>query len=85
MDLPERGPVRLLSLPALAHQVVDVPAARRPGRVLEQAVVDVHVRQVLDHPVVGETLVRPRLGQVQDLPEGHGKRPYVTLRRILVL
>jgi len=85
MDFPECGSVRLLSLPALAHQVVDVPAARGSGWILEQAVVHVHVRQVLYHPVVGEPFERSRLGQVQDLPQGHGKRPHVALRRVLVL
>lgn len=50
MDLREGGALELVAAPALAHEVVHV--ARTPGRAvhaLEQPVVRLQVRQVLQH------------------------------------
>jgi len=96
VHLAERRPLRRVAVPALDHQVVDL--ARTVARLTEHhplrhtgvGRVDagglvVAAGAVVDDLVVGERVERSLAGERQDLPQRHGERPDVTLRRKLAL
>ena len=86
MHLAERRPARLVAVPALAHQVVDLlRAARRRRQVALHAVAAAIVAAVLDDALVAEVRERLLPAEGEDLPERHRKRPHVTLTRELAL
>ena len=101
MNLPEGGPLLLLPLPALAHEIAHLP--RTPERVRQAgagataaasaaaaarrlaAPLLVEEREVRDDFVVGKRLERLRAGVGQNLPERHAEGPHVALRGELSL
>ncbi len=84
--LPEGGPDGLLSVPALAHEVVDLlGAVPRHGQHRLEPVVPVAMAGVLNHLLVTQAHERLLTGQGQDLPQGHRERPNVTLTSELAL
>ena len=96
MNLPEGGPLLLLPLPALAHEIAHLP--RTPERVRQAgagasattgrrlaAPLLVEEREVRDDFVVGKRLERLRAGVGQNLPERHSEGPDVALRGELSL
>jgi len=90
--LAEGRPQRVVTLPTLAHEVVDL--ARTSGRLRQ-----LHGRRgggsaprrhvvettVVNHLLVVEPPEGPRAGETEHLPQRHGERPDVTLRRELAL
>jgi len=99
VDLLERRPLGRFHAPALHHQVVDLartaarPLQHRPRRLrggpgdggAGAGAGGVASATVGDQLVVGERVERPASGQRQYLPESHGERPDITLRRKLAL
>ena len=80
VDFPERGPLALLPVPALPHQVVDLLGAVRGLRQVHlQVVVAVVVSGILDDLLVGQHVVWLVLVEGQHLPQGDGKWPHVAL------
>lgn len=79
--LAEAGTQRLVAIPALEHQVVDLSrAAVRTGQEGLQPVVLVTVAAVLNDLFVTQCAVWLLLSECQHLPQGHSERPYVWLR-----
>ena len=86
VNLAERRPVDLDTVPALDHKVVDL--TRTVGRLTEhhvQLMTSAAAGTVVDDLVVGESFERTLTSERQDLPQSDGKRPHVTLTRELVL
>ena len=74
MDFPERGPLALLPVPALPHQVVDLLGAVGGLRQVHlQVVVAVVVSGILNDLLIGQHVVRLVLVEGQHLPQGDGK------------
>ena len=80
VDFPERGPLALLPVPALPHQVVDLLGAVGGLRQVHlQVVVAVVVSGILNDLLVGQHVIRLVLVEGQHLPQGDGKWPHVAL------
>lgn len=80
MDLAEVRSVRLVPLPALSHQVVDLPRAVRglwQGPVVLVAVVE--IADVFDDLLVCQFAEGLVSGKGEDLPHGHRESPDVAL------
>ena len=78
--------MQLDAVPALDHEVVDL--SRTVGRLAQhdvQLVAGTAARAVVEHLFVGERVERALARERQDLPQRHGERPHVALRRKLVL
>ena len=92
VDLPERRPLLLLALPALAHEVPHLPGAaararqqaRGDGRLAAAAVL-VEEGDVGDDLLVRQRLEGLRARERQHLPQRHAERPDVALRREFAL
>lgn len=86
MDFGESWPVGLVGFPALQHEVEDFLLTGGWSRkVLLLGVVLVPVAAVLDDLLVGQFGVRSLVAVYEDLPEGDGEGPHVTLGRVLAL
>ena len=92
VNFTERRPQRIVTLPTLAHQVVDLPGTAGRLRQLDggrraREPTERHVVQpaILNHLLVVEPGERLHPSQTEHLPESHRERPDVALRRELTL
>jgi len=95
VNLTERRTQRVVALPALTHQVVDLLGAGGRRRQLHggrrhrgadaaaaaAAAGDVVEPAVFDHLLVVETGERLNASQTEHLPQRYGERPHVAFRR----
>ncbi len=80
MDLPERGSLHVLPVPALPHQVKDLLGAiLRQREVHLQIVIAVEVAAVLNHLFIRHVAVGLVSGEVQNLPQRDREGPHITL------
>lgn len=80
VNLPEGWSLHVLPVPALPHQVIDLPrTVPRLRQVYFQIVIAVEVTTVFDHLFIGHVVIWLFSGERQDLPQCNRKRPDVAL------